>query len=223
MISVLTLTYKRPVLLQEAIASFLEQDIEAEMVIVNDNPEATYLIDNPRIRVINCKERFPSLSDKLEFGFKECKFDFVYRLDDDDLLAPNGLKYAKESILNNPDYDIYRSQEFYFFVHNVFDRITSNVNTGNIYTKTYINNIKFPKTSWGEDVDITYGNKGKIYQSPNKTMIYRWGMNTSHVSGLGEMSNEDILKNVDRILGDESGFFNLEPIFQNNYYSQLPK
>lgn len=223
MISVLTLTYKRPYLLEEAIASFLAQDTEDEMVIINDNPKSTYHIDNQKIRIINCEKRFESLSDKLEFGFKQCKHDFIYRLDDDDLLAPNGLKYAKESILNNSDYDIYRSQEFYFFVHNVFDKITSNVNTGNVYTKNYLSRIVFPKTSWGEDVNITYGNQANIFQSPNKTMIYRWGMNTSHVSGLGEMSNEDILQNVDRILGEETGFYFLNPEFKNDYYSQLPK
>jgi glycosyltransferase involved in cell wall biosynthesis len=41
MISILTITYKRAHLLEEAIQSFLEQDpiSGTEMVIINDNPE----------------------------------------------------------------------------------------------------------------------------------------------------------------------------------------
>lgn len=223
MISVLTLTYKRPQLLEEAIASFLTQETEDEMVIINDNPDSRYVYNHARIRIINCDKRFNSLSDKLEFGFNQCKSDYVYRLDDDDLIAPNGLKTAKESIQNNPDYDIYRSKSFFFFVDNRYEKQCANVNTGNVYTKSYINKINFPNTSWGEDVAITYYQGAKIYESETNTMIYRWGMSTSHVSGLGDMPNDKILSSIDTILGEESGIFILNPQFYNDYYSQLPK
>ena len=51
MISVLTLTYKRPILLEEAIQSFLEQNrADCEMVIINDNPEVDYVFNHPNVK-----------------------------------------------------------------------------------------------------------------------------------------------------------------------------
>ena len=101
MISVLTLTYKRHHLLEEAMESFIRQSpiSDAEMVIVNDNPEVDYTYDHPTIRIFNLKERFPSISDKLKWGYKQCKNDYIYRLDDDDLLAPNAISNATTEIL----------------------------------------------------------------------------------------------------------------------------
>lgn len=69
MISVLTLTYQRHNLLEEAIESFLRQDFsgESEMIIINDSPKVEYVFEHPKIRIINVKERFPSLGQKLKF------------------------------------------------------------------------------------------------------------------------------------------------------------
>ncbi len=88
MISVLTLTYKRHHILEEAIESFLRQDINypKEMVIINDNKDAEYIFDHPDVRIINLKDRFTSISEKLKWGFNQCKYDYIYRLDDDDLI-----------------------------------------------------------------------------------------------------------------------------------------
>ena len=56
------------------------------MVIVNDSPDNFYTYDHPQIKIFNLKERFSSISQKLKWGFEQCSFDFIYRLDDDDLL-----------------------------------------------------------------------------------------------------------------------------------------
>ena len=55
MISVITLTYKRAWLLEEAIYSCLAQpkNILSEMVIINDNPESELIFDHPNVRIIN--------------------------------------------------------------------------------------------------------------------------------------------------------------------------
>jgi glycosyltransferase involved in cell wall biosynthesis len=224
MISVLTITYKRHHLLEEAIESFLKQDLppESEMVIINDNPEVDYVYDHPRVFIINHKERFPSISAKLEWGYKQCKYDYIYRLDDDDLLTPWGLKNAQIDILTNPGYDIYRSEGMYFFLHNKYNKESSNVNNGNIYTKEYLNRIKFPDKSGDEDSDITFNHNAKIYESKLKhTMIYRWGMNTLHISGMGKQTNEVILAEADRVLDNTKGEIILKPHFNNDYYEQI--
>jgi FkbM family methyltransferase len=224
MISVLTLTYKRHHLLEEAIQSFLAQELppECEMVVINDNPEVDYVYNHPKVRIINHKERFPSIAAKIEWGYKQCKYDYIYRLDDDDLLAPWALKNAKIDIETNPGYDVYRSEGMYFFVNNVYEKESSNINNGNIYTKAYLDRITWPNTSNGEDADITFHKGGKVYHSKLKnTMLYRWGMGTFHISGLGEQSNQVILDHADKVLDNTKGNIELFPKFLNNYYEQI--
>lgn len=227
MLSVLTITYKRHHLLEEAVQSFLKQGTAlafSEMVIINDNPEMKYIFDHPRVRVINTNERFPSIASKLEWGYKQCYGNYIYRLDDDDLLAPWALENVSKDILNNPGYDIYRSSGMYFFVNNKFDKESDNINNGNIYTKTYLDRIKFPDKSGDEDADITYNHNAKIYQSKLKhTMLYRWGMNTFHISGLGKQPNHIILEHADKVLDNSIGTITLNPHFKEDYYNQLPK
>jgi glycosyltransferase involved in cell wall biosynthesis len=224
MISVLTITYKRHHLLEEAIQSFLLQELppECEMVIINDNSEVDYVYNHPKVRIINHKERFPSIAAKLEWGYKQCKYDHIYRLDDDDLLAPWALKNASIDIQTNPGYEIYRSQGMYFFVHNIYQGENSNINNGNIYTKAYLDRIKFPDKSGDEDADITFHHGGKIYESKLKhSMLYRWGMNTLHISGMGKQTNEAILAEADRVLDNTTGEIILYPHFKNDYYEQI--
>jgi len=223
MISVLTLTYKRHHLLEEAIESFLRQSCtDSEMVIINDNPEVDYVYEHDRVRIINHKERFPSISAKVEWGYKQCRYDYIYRLDDDDLLSPWALENVKKDILENPGYEIYRSKGMYFFVNNIYEGEGGNINNGNVYTKAYLDRIKFPDNSFGEDSDITFGNNSNIYTSElNHTMLYRWGMSTFHVSGMGNQTNETILNQADKVLDNRSGQIDIHPHFDNDYYSKL--
>jgi glycosyltransferase involved in cell wall biosynthesis len=223
MISVLTITYKRHHLLEEAIESFLRQPCtDCEMVVVNDNPEMEYIYEHDRVKIINCKERFPSIASKLEWGYKQCKHDYIYRLDDDDLLAPWALENVKADILANPGFEIYRSSGMYFFVNNEFQKEDSNINNGNIYTKAYLDRIKFPDKSGDEDMYITFRNDATIYESSLKhTMLYRWGMATLHISGMGIQPNEVVLAKADEMLDNTTGEIKLNPHFDENYYKQL--
>jgi glycosyltransferase involved in cell wall biosynthesis len=224
MISVLTLTYKRPHLLEEAIQSFLAQELppECEMVVINDNAEVDYVYNHPKVRIINHKERFPSIGAKIEWGYKQCKYDYIYRLDDDDLLAPWALKNVQTDIESNPGFDVYRSKGMYFFVNNIFEKENSNINNGNVYSKAYFDRITWPDTSIGEDADITFHKGGKIYESKLKnTMLYRWGMNTLHISGMGHQPNQVILDQADKVLDNRTGTIEIKPKFFNDYYGQI--
>ncbi|OQB12231.1 MAG: Glycosyl transferase family 2 [Firmicutes bacterium ADurb.Bin193] len=233
MISVLTLTYMRHYLLEEAVESFLRQDFsgESQMLIVNDSAEVEYVFEHPKIRIINLKSRFSSVGQKLKFGFSECKYDHIYRLDDDDLLTPWALRLTWEDITSHPGYDIYRSDGHYFFLHNKFKGISSNVNNGNTYTKKYLSRIEIPNSSFGEDYAMTFNFNANIYTSyrEQKTMIYRWGMNTYHVSGMGSIGNDSVNEWTDRIVKTDSrnkneseGVIELHPHFDEEYYEQIP-
>lgn len=193
------------------------------MVVVNDNPDAEYVYDHPNIKIINCKDRFPSISAKIEWGYKQCKYDYVYRLDDDDLLVSNALEIVSKGINSHPGYEIYRSNSHYFFVDNIYKMISDNVNNGNVYTKSYLDRIKFPNRSGDEDNYITFSNSARIYTLNKPTMIYRWGMSTLHISGLGKQSNEKVLKEADKVLNKEKGSIKLVPKFNQDYYKQIKK
>lgn len=234
MISVLTLTYQRHHILEEAIESFLRQDFpgESEMLIINGSNKVEYVFEHPKIRIINLKEQLPTLGHKLKLGFPQCKYDYVYRLDDDDLLAPWALRNTWEDIINNPDYDIYRSDSHYYFENNKFKGISGNTNNGNIYTKKYLSRIEIPETTSDEDYVITFNFNAKIYEShrKQKTMLYRWGMNTYHLSGMGNISYDDknawadrIVENVakDRNSNIDEGLLVLHPHFEEEYYMQI--
>ena len=234
MISVLTLTYQRHHLLEEAIESFLRQDFlgESEMLIINDSQEVEYVFEHPKIQIINLKERFPSVGLKLRFGFSQCKYDYIYRLDDDDLLAPWALSHTWEDIIKYPDFEIYRSDGHYYFENNKFNGISSNVNNGNVYSKKYLSRIEIPDSSFGEDYAITFNFNAKTYVSAHekKTMLYRWGMGTYHISGMGELSNNAINEWADRIVETvakekdssyEKGVIVLSPHFKQEYYQQI--
>jgi glycosyltransferase involved in cell wall biosynthesis len=227
MISVLTLTYQRHHILEEAIQSFLSQSYDGgEMVVINDSSDVEYVFDHPRVKIINVKDRFISISEKLKWGSQFCKYEYMYRLDDDDLLTPWALESVKEDVEQHPGYDIYRSNKHYFFVDNKFNKISGNVNNGNVYTKDYFNRIAFPNVGNSEDAVITFQRGGKIYESTKKpTMIYRWGMNTYHISGVGIQTNIQVTKLVDSIVArnKEQGIIQLSPHFNKDYYSQLPK
>jgi len=222
MISVLTITYQRHHLLEEAIESFLQQsDENSEMVVINDSNKVEYAFDHPRVRVINCKERFPSIAAKLEWGYKQCKYNYIYRLDDDDLIADEGLSIMSQAISNNPNHEIYRSSSHYFFVDNKYKEANDNVNNGNCYSKAYLNRITWPDKSGDEDADITFGHKADIFTISKPTMIYRWGMDTLHISGMGILPSKDVLERTDKVLNKENGIIALIPHFKEDYYNQL--
>ena len=227
MISVLTMTYQRHRILEEAMQSFLEQDYkgECEMVVLNDSENVRYSYNgDERIRIINHPQRFSSLGKKLKFGFEQCRGDFIYRLDDDDLLTPWALSLVSDLIKN--DADIYRCHYAYFFLNNIYYFLSDNVNNGNTYKKDFINNIDFPDKTITEDLEITFKRGGKIYTDDRGiySMIYRWGGDTYHISSLGTEHQDNhsyIFGEIDKRT-EEKGVIELNPHFDNDYYSQLP-
>lgn len=234
MISVITLTYKRKNQLQEAMQSFIEQDVvNCEMMIINDASDVNYSVEltdaqyeklnrlNNNIVTINHPARFGSIIEKLRLGFSLANNDFMYRLDDDDLLSKNSLKDAVRNIKNNPGFDIYRSKGHHYFCNNVYGGRSSSINNGNIYTKKYIDRISnWQNKSFGEDNWLTFHNGAKIHEYEEISMLYRWGMGVYHVSGMGDVQQKEMFSMVDDVV-NESGNVILRPQFFSNYYEQI--
>jgi len=225
MISVLTLTYQRHELLEEAIHSFLNQTYTGpkEMVIINDSPDVEYRIDATNVKVINLNKRFSSVGKKLEWGFSQCNGDWIYRLDDDDLMTPWALELQNEYHTTHPNKEVYRCQKHYFYSHNEYQGLADSINNGNCYSKDYISRIDFPDKSIGEDNYITFFHKANMHigDTGKYSMIYRWGMGVYHISGMGDRPNEEIYEITDKT-NSESGVIYLQPQFKEDYWSQLP-
>lgn len=222
MISVLTLTYQRHHILEEAIQSYLLQQYGAsEMVVINDSPEVQYVFNHPNVRIINHPERFTSVGKKLEWGYKQCIHPYIYRLDDDDLLAPGALKIVEEEVAKSPGYQIYRSKGHYLFDSNVYKGIHGSINNGNVYTRKFLDGIRFPNLSGDEDMYITFRTNANICEYDRITMIYRWGMNTYHISGMGIQPPSMIQIRTDRLVEKEKGVIDLTPKFNKDYWGLL--
>ena len=69
----------------------------------------------------------------------------------------------------------------------------------------------------------TFGNyKAKVFTSfKNPTMIYRWGMNTYHISGMGNRTNKEIYDWAEKLCIKENGIINLNPHFDHDYYKMI--
>lgn len=228
MVSILTLTYQRKHLLEEAIHSYLLQyeryKTNSEMVIINDSPSVDYVYEHPNIRIYNLKERFSSVGKKLEWGFEQCKGKWIYRLDDDDLLSPHALEVNQIYRTTHSTYDVLRCQKNYFFTHNRYEGLADSINNGNCYSSDYIKRVGgFKDVSFGEDNWLTFHNDGKIHIGDlgRYTMIYRWGMGVYHISGMGEISNEEMYRRVD-MTAKEEGVIHLNPHFDADYWEMLP-
>lgn len=219
-LGVLTLTYQRHTLLEETIKSFLLQgDGPWNMLVLNDDPEVEYVCNAKNVTVVNHPIRFTSLMRKLEFGFSLMKTDYVFRLDDDDLLAPNALVERSKQIEENPGFDLYRSSTTHFW-HNRYRGASHNINGGCVYSKKYLESFEWPDMSWGEDRVLN--DKAKTYEVETPAMIYRWGGGHYHVSGFGDKSAADIQKLVDKNLRKrEKGRIELAPQWPINYWAAL--
>lgn len=226
MISVLTLTYQRHHLLEEAMQSFLLQcdDYDCEMVIINDSADVQYVYEHPKIRIINRKHRFSSIAAKLQWGFKQCKGDWIYRLDDDDLLSPYALEVNKQYRDLYPEKDILRDQYHYFFQDNQYKDLADSINNGNCYSAAYIKRVgKFKDTSADEDKWLTFDNDSDMHigDTGKYTMIYRWGMGTYHISAMGHLGDSGKIFEVTDRTKREIGVIHLNPQFKQDYWSQI--
>lgn len=231
MISVLTLTYKRKNFLEECIYSFLQQktSFKKEMIVINDDENVQYNIEYANVKIYNIDKRFTSIGRKLHFGIRQCVYNFIYRLDDDDLLTPTGLNDMGNEIIQNPGYNLYHPKHHYGFLNNEFTGIGDGINTGNVFNKAFISKIPVIDKNFGEDADYFYSDSVH-YVSPVISMIYRWGMNTYHASSIYNPTDLKSVSECDKNIEERvmisdniTGTCTLLPHFNTDYYKKLPK
>src|SRR4051812_11161203 len=89
-VSCLCLTYGRVPLLEEAVECFRRQswDGPKELIVVNDCPQQTLLIDDPYVHVFNLSRRLRTIGEKRNLSVALSAYDFLLNWDDDDLYLP---------------------------------------------------------------------------------------------------------------------------------------
>lgn len=189
-VSVLVMTWKRTEMLEECLESYLRQNKfqNTELVIVNDDPNILYQFEHPNVRIFNVPT-FEKFMQKMKFGIDQCKGEYVYRLDDDDLLAENGLDYLMKDINENPGFDIYMGGGHWYVAYkgnNINNGLGGAVNNGNCWSKASIMSLDWENAPEppGEDQWMIHREGFKIHHSKNPNMIYRWEGVSYHLTYL---------------------------------------
>lgn len=227
--TILTLTWERKELLEEAIHSFLlQKDPKAEMLIINDDPEVQYAIDKKHedagVKIINVKQKFPNFIQKLKFGFDQARWDHVYRLDDDDMLDEDAIAEMRQRVDANPGFDMYRPSN-HWFIHvndSSQNNVSGGVNNGNVFTRDFINRLDW---KWAiENIiagkeDQWYFREAKKYEFPGCTMLYRWQVSHYHLTS----NNHEELKEYQEEIAKKrpekkKGHVMLTPQWRKDWY-----
>ena len=105
LVSCLTVTYGRPLLLGEAVKCFIDQDYEnKELIILNDQEGVTLKIEDcpNNIKIYNHPTRFNSLGEKRNYIKTLSDADYYCIWDDDDLFTPYRISESI-NLINNID------------------------------------------------------------------------------------------------------------------------
>jgi len=225
LVSCLCNTYGRPKLLEEAIKCFLDQDYDnKELIVLNDQEGAILKLDQDYsdIRLINHPKRFETLGHKRNYIKSIARGDYYCIWDDDDLYTPWRISFSVKC-MSLGNCDIAKSSSAFTSVHNGNYQIASNLfHSQAIITRQYASQNDYPLKSVAED--LGFEKKAKIKSAtcyPFFWYVYRWGMKTYHVSGLGEQREKEAWELASNLCDDIKGECVISPRFHGNYWSDI--
>jgi len=216
-------TYNRPDLLGESIKCFIDQDYKnKKLIILNDQEGVNLKLDSyDNIQIYNHPKRFDSLGAKRNYIKTLDDADYYCIWDDDDLYMPFRISESVYFALKSPDYDIIKPKDAFVSVDNVTYKVATNrFHAQAIVTRKYMQNNDYPLQSIGEDK--VFEDKAKMLYVeiyPSIWSIFRWGMNTYHISSIADdkeswkRARNDILK----------GDILIKAEFQKDYWEDIRK
>lgn len=187
LVSCLTCTYGRPILLGECIKCFLDQNYRnKELIIVNDQ-EGVNLRLHPsltnNIKIYNHPQRFKSLGQKRNYLKSLGHGDYYFIWDDDDLFMPYRISESIR-LMQETKFDIIKPQYALMSTNNKDYKLVQNLfHSHGCITREYMQKTSYPDKSVGEDVD--FESKAKVGSFDVRPWyVYRWGQNIHHLSGI---------------------------------------
>ena len=206
MISCLCPTYNRASgsllgglrLIHEAIASFIVQDYkDAELIIVNDTPGQSLVYDNPRVKIYNMGERFPTLGQKIAYAISQAQGDLLCRWDDDDIHLPWALSYMRQRIDGELEW---RASNYWFHDERELPRVVDgagNTHVQSLWWRNVLDRIGGYPVDVSGCEDQEFNNRlrragiGRCQEIATDELyyIYRWGTGSQHLSGKADYTS----------------------------------
>ena len=195
-VSAMCLTYGRPHLLEEAIASFLRQDYPGpkELVILNDFADQTLVYEHAEVRIVNTAERFPTVGEKRNACAALARHDLLFVWDDDDLYLPWRLSLSVRRFDESKGY--YKCPRAWMLNHGRVTGPTTNLyHSAACFTRELFERAgRYPHIGSGQDWGLEDEFKKLIpaekdddsLDSDEIYYIYRWaGTGSYHLSAFG--------------------------------------
>ncbi len=213
-------------LLEEAVHSFAVQtDQNSELLVLNDDPTQTLVIESPRVVVFNMPRRFPTFGEKLNFLAAMAGGPLLCEWDDDDISLPWRLAESRR-LLGTADYLNPKREWLWNRGELSHSHRQANCFHSSLWTRrafTAIRGIALNSTDSDQDADWRLreaAKAGQIVVAPAAALspaqwyyIYRWGV-ADHLSN-GGVGNETYVRRGQT--RRPAGRFTLSPHWREDY------
>ncbi len=237
-VSCMCLTYGRPHLLEEAIASFLRQDYEGpkELIVLNDLADQALVFDHPDVHVINVGKRFATVGEKRNATAALCSHDILFVWDDDDIYLPWRITYSIEMF--DPGRMFFKPSQAFILNDGQLQGPNRNLfHSGGCWHRKLFKKVRgYATMGSGQDLEIEqrmeklHVGKGKNFNGIPLDKIYylyRWkGTGSFHLSAFGKdkagqpTGNDKVAHYIgDKLKNGEvpSGRVELQPQWKQDY------
>lgn len=184
-------------LLEEAVQSFvLQTDQNSELLVLNDDPMQTLVVEVPRVTVFNLPRRFPTFGEKLNFLAAMAGGALLCEWDDDDISLPWRLELSRR-LIGTADYLNPRREWLWHRKKLTHDHPQGNCFHSSMWTRrafTAIRGIALNSTDSDQDADWRLreaAKAGEIVLAAHDPLpadrwyyVYRWGV-ADHLSAGG--------------------------------------
>lgn len=227
-------TYDRvshaPILLEEAIESFLRQDYEHKvLLIINDCKNQIITCDIYQVEILNLNRRSSSLGEKYNTAINllsDC--DAFAPWEDDDISLPWRLSHSVE-MLKNHNVNYYNPKQYWFYngQYNYHHSIGVSHNCSMFTRQGFVDAGGYPFISGAQDmvfdrklIENTSSFIGDTLPPEKWFYINRWNTNSYHLSGNSNHNKyySDIGKSNKKL-----GVYSLKPKWINNYVEIIEK
>ena len=185
--------------ISEAIDSMLNQSHKpSEFVIVQDGPVPEmvsalineYKAKEPDLFRIFVNDNNEGLGAALRRGVELCRFDYIARMDADDISAPNRCEKILSYMINNPDYSLVGSDciEFTGNINNIkgYVRLPQDPTEVSKFAKKRVP-IRHPSIVFKKKDVIAVGNYNPLRRSQEYDLVVRMIMADMKISNVQEI------------------------------------
>jgi glycosyltransferase involved in cell wall biosynthesis len=193
-ITAVCVTYGRAKHLQESLGDFLAQDYDGprQLVILNTFPQQRLIGEHPNVKIINCKQRPPSLGAARNMAIQQAEGEIICTWDDDDRYAKNHLANFGFA-MSNPAVTWGWMDRQYYAEGGTIQKIVEGQMPCVAFRKDAWEKVgKYTELTVGEDRHfigrLTSGGHGTKITIPEDkiSFIYCWGNGVYHISGMGD-------------------------------------